>query len=214
MLGVRPATRSARPTTTMLRMMLALLLVLVAGCSSGSSGATSEAPPATDPSPPLVYVAMGGIETLNSDRDDLPDNWPQIVLAEHLPAGAVYVNLATEGGTVKSGLDGQLPEARDLHATVATIWFESADLRLGTATRVYHDELATLVEDLQADGVKVVLVRSGVWIGDPPPLPATVAVVAGDTGATLVDLGDISDRNDDAGQRRIATQVAAAIGAG
>jgi hypothetical protein len=160
---------------------------------------------------PVVYVAMGGAETLNGARSDLPDNWPQLVFAEHLPAGAVYVNLATGGGTVKSALDGQLPQARDLHATVATLWFENADLRLGTATRVYHDELATLVDDLQSSGIRVVLIRSGVWAGDPPPLPATVALVAESSGATLVDLGDISDRNDDSGQRRIAAQIAAAV---
>jgi hypothetical protein len=194
---------------------VALVVALVgSSCSSGSSGSSSEAPPVTDPQPPVVYVAMGGVETLNSDRNDLPDNWPQLVFAEHLPAGAVYVNLATGGGTVKSAIDGQLPEALDLRATVATLWFENADLRLGTATRVYHDELTTLVEDLQAAGVHVVLIRSGVWTGDPPPLQATVGLVAEATGATLVDLGDISDRNDDTGQRRIASQVAAAIGAG
>ena len=50
--------------------------------------------------------------------------------------GGVYVNLATEDATVKSALDGQLPQALDLHATVATIWLESADVRLGTSIRV------------------------------------------------------------------------------
>lgn len=195
-------------------MALAMVVLLggVVGCSSGSSDAASEAPPVTDPIPPIVYVAMGGIETLNSDRRDLPDNWPQLLFSEHMAPGGVYVNLATESATVKRALDGQLPQALDLNATVATIWLENADLRLGTSTRVYRDELTTLVEDLQAGGVRVYLLRSGPSDGDAAPLQATVAIVAGQTGATLVDLGDIADRNDDAGQRRIADQVAAAIG--
>jgi hypothetical protein len=191
-----------------------VLLGVLAGCSSGSSDAASEAPPVTDPLPPVVYVALGGIETLNSDRRDLPDNWTQLLFSEHMAPGGVYVNLATEDGTVKSALDGQLPQALDVHATVATVWLENTDLRLGTSLRVYRDELTTLVEDLQAGGAKVYLLRSGPSAPDDvaAPLQATVAVVAGQTGAMLIDLGDISDRNDDSGQRRIADEVAAAIG--
>ena len=62
--------------------------------------------------------------------------------------------------------------------------------------------------------VRVLLLRSGVFTGDPPPLWSIVGVVADATGATLVDLGDVSDRNDDSGHRRISDQVGAAIGAG
>jgi len=193
----------ARPSTRALvvvGVVAVLLLGLLAGCSSGSSGTASEAPPVTDPVAPVVYVALGGMETLN---------------AEHMAPGGVYVNLATEDGTVKSAIDGQLPAALGAHATVATVWLESADLRLGTPLRVYRDELTTLVDDLQAGGMKVYLLRSGPSVPTDvaAPLQSTVAVVAGQTGATLVDLGDISDRNDDAGQRRIADTVAAAIGA-
>ena len=208
----------ARPSTRALvvvGVVAVLLLGLLAGCSSGSSGTASEAPPVTDPVAPVVYVALGGMETLNADRRDLPDNWPQLLFAEHMAPGGVYVNLATEDGTVKSAIDGQLPAALGAHATVATVWLESADLRLGTPLRVYRDELTTLVDDLQAGGMKVYLLRSGPSVPTDvaAPLQSTVAVVAGQTGATLVDLGDISDRNDDAGQRRIADTVAAAIGA-
>ncbi|MGZ4693698.1 MAG: hypothetical protein ACXWA3_08720 [Acidimicrobiales bacterium] len=205
-----------RPRSALL-VGLALLLVLaglagLAGCSSGSSSTASEAPPVTDPTTPVVYAAIGGLETLNSDRDDLPDNWPQLLFRDHMAPGGVYVNLASPDATVKSALDGQLSQALDLHATVATIWLESADERLGTSVRVYHDELTTLVEDLQAGGVKVYLLRSGPNPGDPTPLQASVTIVSGETGAPIVDLGDISDRSDDSGQRRIAEQVAATVG--
>ncbi len=193
-------------------MMLVTVLLVAAGCSSGSSSSSAEAPPVTDPAPPVVYVAIGGIETLNSDRDDLPDNWPQLLFRDHVAPGGVYVNLATQLGTVKNALDAQLPAALDLHATVATVWLESGDAAFDTSVRVYRDELTTLVEDLQAGGVKVYLLRSGVTTGDPTPLQASVSVVAGQTGAVLVDLGDVFDRADDSGQRRIAEQVAAAIG--
>ena len=37
----------------------------------------------------MVFVAIGGIETLNSDRDDLPDNWTQLVFAGQVRPGGV-----------------------------------------------------------------------------------------------------------------------------
>jgi hypothetical protein len=190
-------------------------VALVVGCSSGSGIPASEAPPVTEAPPPVVFVAMGGIETLNSDRDDLPDNWTQLVFAEQVRPGGVYVNVASEGATADSALDGQLAQALDLHATAATVWLESADLRLGTSVQTYREQLTTLVEELQAAGVKVYLLRSdaGSDAGDPPPLQASIAEVAGQTGATLVDLGDVSDRFEDAGQRRIADTVGAALAA-
>jgi len=209
-----PGPRQGRARRSAIVLVVALALVSsVAACSPGSSSTASEAPPVTDPGTQVTFVAIGGPETLNADRDDLPDNWPQVLFSQHMAPGGVYVNLATSDATVKSALDGQLPQALDLHATVATIWLESGDERLATAVRVYRDELTTLVEDLQAAGVKVYLLRSGVTSGDPTPLQASVAVVAGQTGATLVDLGDISNRSDDSGQRHIADQVAAALGA-
>jgi len=135
------------------------------------------------------------------------------VFAEHLPAGTVYVNLATEGATAASAAAGQVPQAAALHPTVATVWVEAADVRLGTPAAEYERHLRQIVTDLQAAGARQVLLLS------PSPtqpdlaggLATSVQRVASATGATFVDLGDTSGRQDDAGQRRIADAVMAAM---
>ena len=188
-------------------------LVVAAGCSSGPDGTSSAAPPETSATPPVVFVALGAKETNNSDRRDLQDNWAQIVFADTIPSGGVYVNLATDDATVQSALDEQLPQAVALHPTVATVWIESADAHLGTPAATYARKLTELVEGLRAAGAGRVLLLSPATSstdvgGDLAP---AVAQVAAATGATLVELGDVSDRAEDPGQRRIADQVSSAL---
>lgn len=205
------------PIGFLLRLLVVLVLVgAVAGCASGSDIAEPAPPPGTAGGPTAVYVAIGGLETLNSDRDDIQDNWPQIVFAEALPRGAVYVNLATENATVRSAVDDQLPQAEALRPTVATVWVEAADTRLGTSPASYRTELAQLVGGMQAAGAtRVLLLTSGSSSSDLAGAFAdSVAHVATDTGAVFVDLGDTSGRAGDPGQRRIADAVMAAMGPG
>lgn len=182
------------------------------GCSSSGGSPSSAAPPETAAAPTVVYLALGAKETNNSDRDDLQDNWPQIVFAETLPAG-VYVNLATDDATVQSALDSQLPQATALHPTIATVWVESADARLGTPAATYRQKLTQLVEGLRAAGATQILLLtpSTSTTGAGGDLADSVSQVARATGATLVALGDVSDRAEDPGQRRIADQVSSAL---
>ena len=167
----------------------------------------------TDAAPAVVFVALGATETNNSDRRDLQDNWAQIVFAETIPSGGVYVNLATDDATVQSALDGQLPQAAALHPTIATVWIESADASLGTPAATYAAKLTQLVEGLRAAGAsQILLLTPGTSTTDAGgDLAPEVAQVADATGATLVSLGDVSDRTDDPGQRRIADQVSSAL---
>jgi len=188
-------------------------VTLAAGCSSSGGSTTSDAPPETNAGPGVVYVAVGAKETNNRDRADLQDNWPQIVFAESIPSGGIYVNLATDDATVQSALDGQLPQAASLHPTIATVWVESSDARLGTPASVYRQKLTALVDGLHAAGATQILLLTPATSttdagGD---LADSVAQVAKATGATLVALGDVSDRADDAGQRRIADSVSGAL---
>ncbi len=131
----RPRARRP-PLLTAAVVLVALVTVALggsalSGCSSASDGTSSAAPPETAVTAPEVFVALGAQETNNSDRRDLQDDWAQIVLAEAIPPGGVYVNLATDDATVQSALDRQLPQAADLHPTIATVWLESADVRRG-----------------------------------------------------------------------------------
>ena len=187
-----------------------------AACSSGAGGASSAAPPETAAGAPVVFVALGARETNNSDRRDLQDNWAQIVFAEALPPGGVYVNLATDDATVQSALNDQLPQAISLHPTVATVWVESADARSGTPPATYRQTLTDLVVRLRAAGATtiVLLTPSAATPDGSGALADSVAQVATETGATLLSLGDVSDRGDDRGQRRIADQVTGALRAG
>ena len=194
-------------------LVLCIMVMVAAGCSSSGGSTTSDAPPETNAGPAAVFVALGAKETNNRDRDDLQDNWPQIVFAETIPSGGVYVNLATDDATVQSALDAQLPQATALHPTMATVWIESSDARLGTPAAVYRQKLTALVEGLRAAGATQILLLTPATSrtdagGD---LADSVAQVAKATGATLVALGDVSDRADDAGQRRIADLVSGAL---
>src|SRR4051794_12663376 len=200
------------------------MAVIAVVLGTGGAGCLSSSPDLGAPLAPVgsggvepasaVYVAIGGIETLNRNRDDIQDNWPQIVFGEAMPPGALYVNLATEDATVRSAQQDQVPAAVALHPTVATVWVEAGDVRQGTAPATYEDHLTQIVKSLQAAGAGTVVLLSPSL--DQPGLAGgladSVSRVAQATGATFVDLGDTSDRVDDPGQRRIATAVEAAIG--
>ncbi len=190
----------------------AVLAVAAAACASGGPGPASA--PARTEARPSVLVAMGAVETSNVDRrNDPADTWTQLVLVHGMPAAAVLIDLAGDDITAERVIDSQLPALSSLHPDVVTIWVESADVRLATPAATYQAELSRLVTGARQAGARKVLLltpptreqnRSGA-------LAVSVAEVAAQTGATLVRLGDTSDRYTDAGQRRIADSVIAAL---
>ena len=205
----RPRPRRARSWTVLASGALAVVL---AACTSGGPSLAG-APTGTE-ARPSTLVAMGAIETSNLDRrDDPEDTWTQLVLTHGMPAAAVFVDLAGQNVTAERVIDTQLPELAALHPNVVTIWVESADVRLATPAVTYQSELTRLVTGARQAGARTVLLLT------PPAteqnlsggLAASVAQVASQTGATLVQLGDTSDRYTDAGQRRIANSVIAAL---
>ena len=112
------------------------LVWAAAACSSGSKVSDS-APPVTDATQSrVVYVALGGDETVNRQLDDpFRDAWPQRVFTDALPRSAIYVNFARPEATVADAVSDQVPAALDLDPTVATVWLGSGDARSARATR-------------------------------------------------------------------------------
>ncbi len=159
-------------------------------------------------------MALGGNETLNAGRrSDLPDDWTQLVFTQALSTSAVHVDLASNDGTVQNALDVQLPDAVALRPTIATVWVGASDVRNGTGSITFRDELSQLVARLQAVGTRRILLLS-----QPSTMPpgggeytAAMGQVARDSGATLVTLGPVPVPLDDAGQRAIAAPVIAAL---
>ena len=210
--GAPRRLRAGRGRSPWAVILLAVLAVGAVACTSSGPGLASA--PAGTAARPVVLVAMGAIETSNLDRrNDPADTWTQLVLTHGMPAAAVFVNLAGDNVTAERVIDTQLPELASLHPDVVTIWVESADVRLATPAATYQVELGRLVAGARRAGARKVLVLT------PPAseqnlsggLAASVADVAAQTGATLVKLGDTSDRYTDAGQRRIADSVIAAL---
>jgi hypothetical protein len=194
-------------------MLLVAIASIAAACSSHSAGgaraATRSAPREE------VMVTMGAIETSNLDLSaDRRDTWTQIAFDRLLPDGSVLADLADENVTAERVIETQLPELETLHPDIVTIWVESADVRLVTPPTTYRAELTQLVDGARVAGARHVLLLT------PPAaqqdltgvLAGSVAAVASATGATLVQLGDTSDRYTLTGQRRIAAAVVAAVG--
>ncbi len=159
-------------------------------------------------------VALGGLETSNLDfRTDRRDTWTQLVLTEALPAAAVQVDLAGEDATAAQVAAGQLPELTSLHPDIVTIWAETADAADATPPATYQAELVDLVAGARRAGAtRVLMLTPPVGpAGGPGGLAASVAAAAARSGATLVSLGDTSNRRSDVGQRAIAASVTAAL---
>jgi len=188
-------------------------LLLALGCSSTTSVSDS-APPPPDPNQErVVFVALGGDETLNRQLDDpLRDAWTQRVFMNALPRSAVHVNFATRDATVREGIDEQLPAALELRPTLATLWFGSADASMSTRADVFERDLTQLVADLQATGTRVVLLSpvdaSGQGESD---YANSVQAVATTTNSELVAVPTV-DLSSNTTQAAIATAVEDSLG--
>jgi hypothetical protein len=184
---------------------------VLSGCSPAKPA--DQGPPTTPAPPRQVFVALGGVETLNSARDDLPDDWTQLVFTETLSTSAVHVNLASADGTVQNALDVQLPDAAALHPTIATVWVGASDVRNGTGAITFRDELTQLVTRLREAGTRrvVLLTQPSTMPSGGSAYTAAVGEVARESGAALVTIGYLPFPLTDAGQRAIAAPVIAAL---
>ncbi len=195
-----------RRRTTLAVALLGVIALAAAACSTDDGVGTSALPPASS-EPRSVFVSLGGDETLTFGRaDGFRQHWTRQVFGE-LPRSTVYVNLATEDATTRTGLDVQLDEAVALEPTVATVWFGSGDERVGTDPDTFASELTQLVTALRDSGATVLLIAN---TGDDrlaSYLPR-IKEVAAATGTTDVAVpGPVGNPGDPAAQDAIARAV-------
>lgn len=218
---VRPRLRSVVASATA---VLVVGLVL-GGCTGtdtddgGPGGATGPTTtlPAEVSGPPVVFVSVGGDETLGfSMADRLRERWTQLVFRDHLPRRSVHVNVASSGATVASALEVQVPLALEVAPTLVTLWLVDGDAAQATPVSSYERDLEDLVRQLQGDGSTQVVVAVGSTAeaddGSTERYDAAVERVAERTGAGLVDLRAVDPSGGAEGQRQVAMAVAEALG--
>lgn len=195
---------------------LAFVVAMAAGCSSDPPVASNAIPPPAVAGERVVFVALGGDETLNRGLDDsLRNSWTQRVFVG-LPRSAVYVNLASEDAPVADGLARQVPKAIELQATIATVWFGSGDARNenNTGAGQFATDLTQVVQQLRAGGVGRVLLLSRTSPGSRggSRYVEQIRQVAQQTGATFIDVpGSSNNPGDPGSQEAVAAAVKAQL---
>jgi hypothetical protein len=186
-------------------------LLSTVACSSGSA-VSDPAPPMTEASQErVVYVALGGDETINRQLDDpLREAWPQLLFTGTLPRTAVYVNFGRPDATVSGALTEQVPGATDLEPTLATVWFGVGDARARTSEASFTEDLSEVVTRLQGAGAQVLLLTKQVGGEDETRFARAVTRVVEATGATLVVVPD-GDDTLSATQEAVADAVAGGL---
>ena len=197
-----------------------MVVLMVGACSSGTdeiAGATTTLPP-EEIGPPVVFVAVGGDETIGYGvADGLRDSWTQLVFREHLPRRSVHLNVASSGATVADALALQVPLALEVAPTLVTVWLAGADAAQATPVAAYERDLEQVVRQLQGDGSTRVVVAVGPPIvagsGDTEPYDDAAERVAGLTGAGLVDLSAVDPAFGIDAHEVVASAVANALAA-
>lgn len=198
-----------------LPVVVVLVVVAAAGCSSDPPVASNAIPPPAVAGERVVFVALGGDETLNRGLDDsLRNSWTQRVFVG-LPRSAVYVNLASEDAPVADGLARQVPKALELQATIATVWFGSGDAREhNTSAGRFAADLTSVVQQLRAGGVGRVLLLSRTSSGarGGSRYVEQVKQVAQQAGVTFIDVpGSSNNPGDPGSQEAVAAAVKAQL---
>lgn len=190
----------------------ALLASTVASSCSTPPPVASNAvpPPAVAEEKPIVWVALGGDETLVGDLHATPNAWTQRVLSR-LPPSAQLLDLATDDASIRTGLDNQLRalETSQIKPTVATVWFGTADAN--TPRQQFTADLTALIDRLKGDGVqRVILVSRPNAASDRGyRFAGEIEAVANATGATYVPVVALTGSpNEPTAQNAIADQLA------
>lgn len=190
-----------------------LAAVGFAGCASTPPAASNAVQSAAAREERVVFVTLGGSETLNRGMDDsLRRAWAQQVFTTGLPRSAVYVNLANDGATVRQGLDEQVPKALELKATIATVWFGRGDGQAGTTSAAFSLDLTQIVQRLHAGGVSRVILLTRTSATTVNRFMAEVKSVGESIGVPVIELPRrTGDQNDVAVQAEIAEAVKAKL---
>ena len=162
--------------------VLLVLALAAAACETGSGRSTGGAAGSSRPSPPPVYVSLGGDETFGATLTQagrLRQVWPQVLYHRALPEDAIFYNLAQAGGLTVDAMPAVLQLFDELKPTLATLWLDSA--WLGTTDEA---QLTELVRHLRRHGATRVLVAAT----NDAATNDIVARVAVAEGATAVEV--------------------------
>jgi len=185
--------RSSRVVATVV--VVSLVLLVAGGCSLGSSGEVSTA--TTAPPSGEVVVAVGGWETVMSERGSAGTRWLPLFFAQS-PAGSSLFDLADRDATAATAIVDQVPRALELDPSVVTVWLVDGDVDSRTPLASYERDLGTVVQTL-VDGGQEVLVTGGWQVRDDERAAAYREVaeqVATKAGVSYVDLADLEAGND------------------
>lgn len=175
---------------------LGLFLVsALPACSSETAPKNAVVAPAP-PEDAVVFVALGGNETMNRGLDDSFKNaWTQQLYVDGLPRSAMHVNLSSPDATAANTIERQLPKALELKPTLVTIWLGQGDVNARTSPNAFTRDLTTIVQRLQQAGVRqIVLLAREAPAAPGSDLASAVHDVATATGAAYVAAPGTSDK--------------------
>ena len=102
-----------------------------------------------------VYVALGASWTAGEGTDDPATQSYPALLARHLPRGAGYYNLGSNGNTLDAALSVDLPTALAERPTLVTVWLGDNDLMGGTTPATYRTDMDHLLAAFQRSHARV-----------------------------------------------------------
>jgi lysophospholipase L1-like esterase len=131
--------------------ILALVLLVLLGLSARVPAQAATQHHAARP----VYVALGDSLTAGDGTGDPATQSYPALLARHLPRGAGFYNLGSEGNTLDAALLLDLPATLAERPTLVTVWLGVNDLMEGTPPATFRTDLDHLLTTLQRTHTRV-----------------------------------------------------------
>jgi len=145
-------------TRTLAAMILGALLTVTACAGHPHRSPTL---PVDAGGTPVVYAAIGASETVGEGTDNpIRDAWPQVFFRTALPTSAAFLNFAIPGVGISTAVEGELPQVRDVHPNLVTVWLNVDDLLHGVPAATYEGQLRSLVAQLRAAGALVLVANT------------------------------------------------------
>ena len=106
-----------------------------------------------------VYVALGASWTAGDGTDDPATQSYPALLARHLPRGAGFHNLGSDGNTLDAALSVDVSIALAERPTLVTVWLGENDLMGGTTPATYRTNMDHMLTSLQRSHAHVFVVN-------------------------------------------------------
>ncbi|HEY3831699.1 MAG TPA: hypothetical protein VGO03_05360 [Acidimicrobiia bacterium] len=170
-------------------------VVGAAACGSGSNpsaGSSSGAATATAPAQPTLVVIGDNASAPLDDPIPVGQTWPQFFFRNALSRNTVFVNLSVQVASARFALQVELPQARQLHPTVAAILLGFADINEGNSAADFGRALDALITGVRGAGAHTVLVGTlPHTLPGAAPYNAQIAAVARNDAAVLVNVAPL-----------------------